>query len=93
MINRREFIRHIGIGLCAGAAVPFIPSLLPEAELPFVKASGPIIDRAVKSTHIWESTYPLWKGELISANSATLSFEHVLNAYKKCVIGVKWELF
>lgn len=29
-MNRREFIRHLGIGIAAGAAVPFIPSLIPS---------------------------------------------------------------
>lgn len=29
-MNRRDFIRHLGIGICAGAAVPFIPSLIPD---------------------------------------------------------------
>lgn len=29
-MNRRDFIRHLGIGIAAGAAVPFIPSLIPD---------------------------------------------------------------
>lgn len=29
-MNRRELIKHIGIGLCAGAIVPFFPSLIPD---------------------------------------------------------------
>lgn len=28
MLNRREVIRNIGRGICAGAVVPFFPSLL-----------------------------------------------------------------
>lgn len=39
MISRREFIKHIGIGLSIGAAVPFIPSLLPENDFPFLEAA------------------------------------------------------
>jgi hypothetical protein len=27
-MNRRDFIRHLGIGIAAGVAVPYIPSLL-----------------------------------------------------------------
>ena len=32
-MNRRELITGIGRALCAGAAVPFLPSLLPEKPL------------------------------------------------------------
>lgn len=32
-MNRRELIRGIGRALCAGATVPFIPSLLPMSSV------------------------------------------------------------
>ena len=46
-MNRREFIRHIGIGIAAGAAVPFIPSLLPDDNF-FLRALKIEVDETLE---------------------------------------------
>lgn len=34
-LNRRNFIRGLGIGIAAGVSVPFVPSLIPDLKNPY----------------------------------------------------------
>ncbi len=72
-LSRRDFIRHLGIGICAGAAVPFVPSLIKtainefELDQPFRGASSSMVvfeDPGVVSLNYSEMLKELYGREL-----------------------------
>jgi hypothetical protein len=89
-VDRRQFIRHLGIGICAGAAVPFIPSLIPDligdplrgATTDFaVGASADLFafDDLVKITYsdhvVMDLIHDVWRVKSVNVATGTVSLE------------------
>jgi hypothetical protein len=80
-VDRRAFIRHLGIGIAAGAVVPFIPSLIPNV----ISTSDSVIKFTGVRSGIFEAgdkiSYDLWTGVVMDARGGVLTVKKLQDAF------------